>query len=50
MSPPLIVTADEVDTALRLFTDAVAAVAGEHGEVLRSARAARAISGVEAGG
>ena len=50
MSPPLIVTADEVGTALRLFADAVAAVAGEHGEILEAARAAHAISEVEAGG
>jgi 4-aminobutyrate aminotransferase len=50
MSPPLIVTADEVATALRLFIDAVDAVAGEHGEILDAARAAHAISGVEAAG
>jgi 4-aminobutyrate aminotransferase len=50
LSPPLMVTADEVTTALRLFADAVVAVAGEHGEILEAARAAHAISGVEAGG
>ncbi len=50
LSPPLMVTADEVMTALRLFADAVVAVAGEHGEILEAARAAHAISGVEAGG
>jgi 4-aminobutyrate aminotransferase len=50
LSPPLVVTPDEVDTALRLFGEAVAAVAGEHGEILDAARAAHAISEVEAGG
>jgi 4-aminobutyrate aminotransferase len=50
LSPPLNVTADEVATPLRRFAHAVAAVAGEHGEILDAARAAHAISEVEAGG
>ena len=47
MSPALIVSADEVTTALRIFSEALAAVAGEHGEVLRAAERAGAITGVE---
>ena len=47
MSPALIVSEDEMTTALRIFGEAVADVAGEHGEVLAAARAAHAISGVE---
>jgi 4-aminobutyrate aminotransferase len=47
MSPALIVSAAEMDTALRIFGEAVADVAGEHGEILRSATAAGAITGVE---
>jgi 4-aminobutyrate aminotransferase len=50
LSPPLTVSSDEVETALRLFRDAVSAVAGERGEILDAARAAHAISGVEAAG
>jgi 4-aminobutyrate aminotransferase len=50
LSPPLVVTAAEVDTALRLFGDAVAAVAAEHGEILDAARSAHAITGIEAAG
>ncbi len=47
MSPALTVSADEMATGLRIFGEAVADVAGEHGEVLRAARAAGAITGVE---
>jgi len=47
MSPALTVSEDEMATALRIFGEAVAAVAGEHGEVLAAARAAHAITGVE---
>ena len=50
MSPALTVTAAEMDTALGLFAAAVADVAGEHGEVLAAAKAAHAITGVEAAG
>ena len=50
MSPPLTVTEDEMATALRLFGEAVAAVAGETGDraILREAEAAGAVTGVEA--
>ena len=48
--PALTVTAAEMDTALGLFAAAVADVAGEHGEVLAAAKAAHAITGVEAAG
>jgi 4-aminobutyrate aminotransferase len=47
MSPALIVSEAEMATALRIFGEAVADVAGEHGEVLAAARAAGAITGVE---
>ncbi|MGZ8502319.1 MAG: aminotransferase class III-fold pyridoxal phosphate-dependent enzyme, partial [Candidatus Limnocylindrales bacterium] len=47
MSPALIVSSDEVTTALRIFGEALAAVVGEHGEVLRAAERAGAITGVE---
>ena len=47
MAPALIVSADEMTAALRIFGEAVAAVAGEHGEVLRAAERAGAITGVE---
>ncbi|MEO8229659.1 MAG: aminotransferase class III-fold pyridoxal phosphate-dependent enzyme [Chloroflexota bacterium] len=47
MSPALIVSEDEMATALRIFGEAVADVAGEHGEVLAAAREAGAITGVE---
>ena len=50
MSPALIVSEAEMSTALQIFGQAVADVAGEHGEVLRAARAAHAITGVEAAG
>ncbi|MDP9482033.1 MAG: aminotransferase class III-fold pyridoxal phosphate-dependent enzyme [Chloroflexota bacterium] len=47
MSPALIVSEDEMASALRIFGQAVADVAGEHGEVLAAAQAAGAITGVE---
>jgi 4-aminobutyrate aminotransferase len=50
MSPGLTVSEPEMDTALALFAAAVADVAGEHGEVLAAAKAAHAITGVEAAG
>jgi 4-aminobutyrate aminotransferase len=50
LSPPLTVSAAEVDTALRLFDEAVAAVHGEHRALLRDAEKAGALSGVEASG
>ena len=50
LSPALTVSEAEMTTALRLLGDAVSAVAGEHGEVLESARAAGAMTGIEAGG
>ena len=50
LSPALTVSETEMATALRLFGEAVEAVAAEHGELLESARAAGAIGGVEAGG
>jgi hypothetical protein len=37
-------------TAIRIFGEAVADVAGEHGEILAAAKAAHAITGVEAAG
>ncbi len=48
MSPALTVTATEMATALRIFGEGVADVAGEHGEILEAARAAGAMTGVEA--
>ena len=47
MSPALTVTAAEMTTALRIFGESVAAVAGEHGEILAAATAAGAINEVE---
>ena len=47
MSPALTVTAAEMSTALRIFEKSVAAVAGEHGEILAAATAAGAINEVE---
>jgi 4-aminobutyrate aminotransferase len=47
MSPALTVTAAEMSTALRIFEASVAAVAGEHGEILAAATAAGAINEVE---
>jgi 4-aminobutyrate aminotransferase len=52
MSPALTVTEDELATALRIFEEAVAAVAGETSDrpILEAAEAAGAITGIEAGG
>jgi 4-aminobutyrate aminotransferase len=47
MSPALTVTPDEMSTALRIFGEAVAAVAAEDGEILAAATAAGAINEVE---
>jgi 4-aminobutyrate aminotransferase len=52
LSPPLVVSESEMATALGIFGEAVAEVAGEGEDrpVLRAAEAAGAITGVEAGG
>ncbi len=50
MSPALTVTEAEMATALRLFADAVAEVAGDDRSVLEAATDAGAIHGVEAAG
>jgi 4-aminobutyrate aminotransferase len=50
MSPPLTVSEAEMATGLRIFGEAVAQVAGEHGEVLEAAEKAHAIHSVEAAG
>jgi 4-aminobutyrate aminotransferase len=52
MSPALTVSEGEMDTALRIFAESVAAIAGETEDrpILRAAEAAHAISGVEAAG
>jgi 4-aminobutyrate aminotransferase len=52
MSPALTVTEAEMATALRIFGEAVAAVAGEGADkpILHAAEAAHAITGVEAAG
>ena len=50
MSPALTVSEAEMETALRIFGEAVATVAGEHGEVLEAATAAGAMHEVEAAG
>jgi len=52
MSPALIVSEGEIATALRIFADAVAAIAGEGSDqpILHAAEAARAMTGVEAAG
>jgi 4-aminobutyrate aminotransferase len=50
MSPALTVSEAEMETALRIFGEAVDDVAKEHGEILRAATAAGAITGVEASG
>ncbi len=47
MSPALTVTEAEMTTGLRLFAQAVAAVAGDRGEILAAATAAGAIGEVE---
>jgi hypothetical protein len=43
----LTVSQVEMETALRIFEASVAAVAGEHGEILAAATAAGAINEVE---
>ena len=50
MSPALTVSEAEMATALRLFGEAVAAIAADRGEILAAAKAAHAITGVEAAG
>jgi 4-aminobutyrate aminotransferase len=50
MSPPLTVSEQEMATALRLFSEAVARVAGHGTEVLAEVEAAGAAHGVEAAG
>jgi len=47
ISPALTVTEAEMTTGLRLFAEAVAAIAGDHGEILAAATAAGAINEVE---
>jgi 4-aminobutyrate aminotransferase len=47
MAPALIVDEDQMATGIRIFAEAVEAVAMEHGEVLEAAAAAGAITGVE---
>jgi 4-aminobutyrate aminotransferase len=48
MSPGLVVSEAEMETGLRIFAEAVAAVADGPAEILEEARAAGAITGVEA--
>jgi hypothetical protein len=51
LSPPLVVSESEMETALRLFADGVAAVeGGGRRALLRDAEQAGALTGVEAGG
>ena len=52
MSPALTVSEAEMATALRIFAESIAAVAGEASDqpILHAAEAAHAITGVEAGG
>jgi 4-aminobutyrate aminotransferase len=50
MSPPLTVTEAEMATGLRIFAEAVAQVAGDHGEIIEAASAVHAIHSVEAAG
>ena len=50
MSPPLTVSADEMATALRIFSEAVAQVAGHGEEVLAEVTSAGALHEVEAAG
>jgi 4-aminobutyrate aminotransferase len=47
MAPALVVTEDEMTVALRIFGEAVAAVAGEHGEIRAAAEAAGALTEIE---
>jgi 4-aminobutyrate aminotransferase len=52
MAPALVVSEGEMATALRLFAESVAAIAGESSDrpILQAAEAAHAMGGVEAGG
>jgi 4-aminobutyrate aminotransferase len=50
MAPPLVVTEAEMSTALRIFGEAVAEVAGDDRAVLERAKDAGAVTGVEAAG
>ena len=50
LSPALTVSETEMATGLRLFAEAVAAVAGDHGKILTAATAAGALGEVEAAG
>ena len=50
MSPALVVSEAQMTTALRIFGEAVAEVAGDDRAVLDAATDAGAITGVEAGG
>jgi acetylornithine/succinyldiaminopimelate/putrescine aminotransferase len=50
MSPALVVTEEQMATALRIFAEAVAEVAGDDAGVLDAASKAGAITGVEAAG
>ncbi len=50
LSPPLVVTQEEIATALRIFGEAVEVVARVPRHVLEEAEAAGAVTGVEAGG
>jgi 4-aminobutyrate aminotransferase len=50
MSPALVVTEQQLTTALGIFADAVAEVAGDATGVLQAASDAGAITGVEAAG
>jgi 4-aminobutyrate aminotransferase len=50
MSPALTVNEAEMATALRIFAEAVAVVAGDDGSVLKAATDAGAMTGVEAAG
>jgi 4-aminobutyrate aminotransferase len=50
MSPPLTVSEAEMATALRIFTEAIAVVAGDDAATLEAATDAGAMSGIEAAG
>jgi 4-aminobutyrate aminotransferase len=50
LSPPLVVSEREVDTAIRILGESLAQVAEHESDVRRSAIQARAITGVEASG
>jgi hypothetical protein len=50
MSPPLVVTEAEMDTAVRIFSEAIAAVSSTERAVHDAAAEAGALNEVEAGG